>query len=294
MRIVNLIQKTYDTKLQRFDGIVEGITADNLKKLFLNRDLGDDALNTLCKFENISNSVPGECDFINKLYPDKPTMRLYCGKGLNFYDSAIRDNCLNVFNSVFKEKLSRKLLEVTPEQKLNYHIISNMTLHEDIKKEINEIKSFFLQDTKLLPQQMYYKMSQIDSNLYELNQKLRKQILNNESLNEEKIKGEIQNARNNLQNFKTQTIDILEREINETIPFYKLNDLVSFEKEIFETKLNNIEDQLKQLKALTTFQIQLNKDLGITVNESILNPFEDYSSAIKNLQANIKALEALI
>lgn len=105
----------YKTNLQNFY-IIEGVADNDLKKLFLNRDLGDDALNTLCKFENILNSVPGECDFINKLYPDKPTMRLYCGRGLDFCDPVIRENCLNVFNSIFREKLAGKTLTPTTDQ----------------------------------------------------------------------------------------------------------------------------------------------------------------------------------
>lgn len=106
----------YESNVQNFDGVVNGISADYLKKLFLNGNWGDDARNTLCKFENIPNAVPGECDFINKLYPDTPTMRLYCGKGLNFYDSAIRNNCLSVFNSVFREELAEKTLTPTTDQ----------------------------------------------------------------------------------------------------------------------------------------------------------------------------------
>lgn len=102
----------YKSNVQNFNSVVDGISADDLKKLFLNGNWGDDARNTLCK----SNAVPGECDFINKLYPDIPTMRLYYGKGLNFYDSAIRDNCLSVFNSVFREELAGKTLTPTTDQ----------------------------------------------------------------------------------------------------------------------------------------------------------------------------------
>lgn len=286
----------YESNVQNFDGVVDGISVDHLKELFLNRNWGDDARNTLCKFENIPNAVPGECDFINKLYPDTHTMRLYCGKGLNFYDSAIRDNCLSVFNSVFREELSEKGLKCTPEQKLNCHIISNAILCKNIGNidTINEIKTFFATNTQLLPQQMYHKVSQIESNLYELNKNLRKQILNNENLNITAIKEVVNNTINNLQNFKNQTINVFEGVVKDTTLFLELNDLVKFEQDILKTKLDNIKCQLQQLEALITFQPQSNENLGITVHESVLFPFEDYSSALQNLQENIKYWQILL
>lgn len=142
---------------------------------------------------------------------------------------------------------------------------------------------------------MHYKISQIESNLYELNQDLRKQILQDGSLNGELIKDIIDNVMESLKYLKEETklVNIFEGVKEHSLDFFRLNNLVRFEQKILKTKLDNIEQQLQQLNSLTTFQTQSNENLGITVNESILKPFEDYSFAFQELQEGIKSMDEI-
>ena len=125
---------------------LENISYDSVKLLLGGNYRGDDFRNVTGITKLGEWRVPGEFELLKALYPNQPTMRIYEGSGLTFVQQKIRNACVDVFNSIFKEELNAKNLILDDSVVIN----EIFQLHEELILTRLDYNSLFVTN-KLFP-----------------------------------------------------------------------------------------------------------------------------------------------